>query len=457
MKSSVEHLNDTRVKLIVEVPFGEMKSEFDQAYEAIAQQVSIPGFRKGKAPRQLIEARVGRGPILEQVLNDVVPSRYQKAVEEHELVVLGSPTMDLSKVEDGEFIEFVAEVDVRPEITVPDFSEISIEVPAIEVSDENVDKRLDMLRERFSSLVEADKAAAKGDFVTVDMSASIDGNVVEESVTEDLSYEVGRGDLIEGLDEALEGMSKGDSKEFDGVLTNGEHEGKEAVISVTVKSVKERTLPEADDEFAETASEFDTIEELRANIASQLDEESKGEQASNIRDEVLKAALAQTEFPLPEGVVQAQVDGQLQQLLAQFGGNEEILEKMLDMQGTTREAFDKDSRESAEEAVRTQLFLDVLADVEKPSVSQQEFTDHIIFTAQSYGMEPQQFIAQLQQSGQIGNIFTDIRRGKALAAAICRVTAKDSNGEPVDVKAYFGSEDEAADAETKDTETTEEA
>ncbi|WJZ03412.1 trigger factor [Corynebacterium freiburgense] len=443
MKSSVEHLNDTRVKLTVEVPFDEMKPEFDQAYEAIAQQVSIPGFRKGKAPRQLIEARVGRGPILEQVLNDVVPSRYEKAVEENKLVVLGSPALDLSKVEDDEFIEFVAEVDIRPEIQVPDFSEISVEVPAIEVTDEKISERLDVLRERFASLTEVDQVVAEGNFVTLDMSASVDGQVIEESATEDLSYEVGSKDLVEGLDEALIGMAKGETKEFTTNLVSGEYEGKESAVTVTVKSVKVRELPELDDEFAEMASEFDTIEELKTNIAGSLEDEGKNEQAGNIRDEVLKAALEQTEFPLPEGVVQAQVDGHLQQLMSQFGGKEEILEQMLQIQGTTREEFDADSRKNAEEAVRTQLFLDVLADQEQPSVTQQDFTDHIIFTAQSYGMEPEQFVNQLQQSGQLANVFTDVRRGKALAAAIARVTAKDSNGEAIDVKSYFGPEEEA--------------
>ena len=442
MKSSVEHLNDTRVKLTVEVPFDEMKPEFDQAYEAIAQQISIPGFRKGKAPRQLIEARVGRGPILEQVLNDVVPSRYSQAVDEHKLVVLGTPQWDLSKVENGQFIEFVAEVDIRPEITVPDFAEISVEVPAIEVTEQDIAAELDSLRSRFASLVEVDRAAENGDFVSIDLAAIVDGQVVEESVTEDLSHEVGSGNLMEGLDEALVGASKGEEKEFNTTLLAGEHEGKEAAVKITVKSVKVRELPEADDEFAQLASEFDTIEELRDSLTASIEEDRKSSQAGNIRDDVLKAALDKTEFPLPEGYVQSQVDGQLQQLLAQVGGEEAILNSMLEAQGTTREQFDEDSRKNAAEAVRTQLFLDALADELEPTVTQQDFTDHIMFTAQSYGMEPMQFVSQLQQSGQIANVFADLRRGKALAASICKATVTDSNGAPVDAKAFFGEEDE---------------
>ncbi|MDO5076141.1 trigger factor [Corynebacterium sp.] len=441
MKSSVEHLNDTRVKLTVEVSFDEMKPEFDQAYEAIAQQISIPGFRKGKAPRQLIEARVGRGPVLEQVLNDVVPSRYEQALEEHKLVALGAPTWDLSKVEDGEYIEFVAETDIRPEITVPDFAEISVEVPAIEVSDEDLVAELDRLRSRFASLVEVERAAQEGDFVSVDVVTLEDGEPVEDTASKDLSHEVGSEEPTEGLNEALVGMSKGDVKEFESAAL-GDGEAKPETKRVTVNSVKARELPEADDEFAQLASEFDTIDELRENLKSSLEDYAKNSQAAAIRDEVLKAALEKTEFPLPEGVVQAQVDGNLQQLLGQLGGDESKLDTLLEAQGTTRDQFNEDSRTNAQDAVRTQLFLDVLAEQEQPSVSQQEFTDHVMFTAQSYGMEPMQFITQLQQTGQIGNVFADLRRGKALAAAICKTTVTDSNGEAVDAKAYFGEEDD---------------
>lgn len=441
MKSSVEHLNDTRVKLTVEVSFDEMKPEFDQAYEAIAQQISIPGFRKGKAPRQLIEARVGRGPVLEQVLNDVVPSRYEQALEEHKLVALGAPTWDLSKVEDGEYIEFVAETDIRPEITVPDFADISVEVPAIEVSDEDLVAELDRLRSRFASLVEVERAAQEGDFVSVDVVTLEDGEPVEDTASKDLSHEVGSEEATEGLNDALVGMSKGDVKEFQSSAL-GDGEAKPETKRVTVNSVKARELPEADDEFAQLASEFDTIDELRENLKSSLEDYAKNSQAAAIRDEVLKAALEKTDFPLPEGVVQAQVDGNLQQLLGQLGGDESKLDTLLEAQGTTRDQFNEDSRTNAQDAVRTQLFLDVLAEQEQPSVSQQEFTDHVMFTAQSYGMEPMQFITQLQQTGQIGNVFADLRRGKALAAAICKTTVTDSNGEAVDAKAYFGEEDD---------------
>ena len=446
MKSSVEQQSATRVKITVEVPFDELKPEFDKAHEALSQQVQIPGFRKGKAPAKLIEARVGRGPILEQVLNEMVPSRYGQAVEEHDLKVIGQPEVDVTKLEDGDVVEFTAEVDVRPEIELPDFSDISVEVDALKADDEAVQSELDNLLARFGTLTGVERAVEDGDFISIDLSATVDGEELEEASTEGLSYQVGSGDLIDGLDEAVTGLAQGESKEFGTKLVAGDHEGEDAQVTVTVQSVKVRQLPDADDEFAQMASEFDTIDELREDLAKQVENTKKGEQAQQIRDKVLAAALEKTEVPLPEGVVKEQVDGQLQQLLGQFGGDEAVLNTMLEAQGTTREQFDADSRTSAEEAVRTQLFLDELAEAEQPEVSQQELTDHILFTAQSYGMDPNQFIQQIQQSGQLGNLFADVRRGKALAVSILKATVKDTDGNDIDVAEFFG-EAEAADAD----------
>ena len=305
---------------------------------------------------------------------------------------------------------------------------------------------LDNLLARFGTLTGVERAVEDGDFISIDLSATVDGEELEEASTEGLSYQVGSGDLIDGLDEAVTGLAQGESKEFGTKLVAGDHEGEDAQVTVTVQSVKVRQLPDADDEFAQMASEFDTIDELREDLAKQVENTKKGEQAQQILDKVLAAALEKTEVPLPEGVVKEQVDGQLQQLLGQFGGDEAVLNSMLEAQGTTREQFDADSRTSAEEAVRTQLFLDELAEAEQPEVSQQELTDHILFTAQSYGMDPNQFIQQIQQSGQLGNLFADVRRGKALAVSILKATVKDTDGNDIDVAEFFG-EAEAADAD----------
>ena len=444
MKTSVDKLSDTRVKLNVTVPFDELGKEIDQAYKAIAQQVNIPGFRRGKAPRQLIDARFGRGPILEQVVNDMLPTRYEQALAENDLNPLGQPDIDVTKIEDNDVVEFTAEIDVRPEIEVPDFSQISVTVPELKVDDAAVDAELDTLRERFGELKDTKRKLKKDDFAIIDLEATINGEKLEDASTEGLTYRVGADDLMDGLDKAIKGLKTGEDAEFTSEIQYGDHKGEEATVKVTVQQTKERKLPELDDDFAQLASEFDTVEELRNSTREQVEENAKAQQAADIRDEVLKAALAQTEFALPESVVDEQVHNQLHQLLGQMAHDENALAQLLEAQGTTREEFDAQSREQAEESVRTQLFLDAVADQEQPEVSQQELTDHILFTAQSYGMDPNQFVAQLQQSGQIANLFSDVRRGKALAIAISRTQVADEAGNPVDPNEYFGEVEENA-------------
>ena len=451
MKTTVDKLSETRVKLTVNVPFAELDQEIEQAYAAIAQQVSIPGFRKGKAPRQLIDARFGRGPILEQVVNDMLPTRYEQAIQENDLNPIGQPEIDITKIEDKDFVEFTAELDVRPEIDVPDFSKLSVTVPPVKTDDDAVEEELNKLAERFGELKDTKRKMKTGDYAIIDITAEIDGEKIEDASTEGLSYRIGDDDLIKGLDTALRGMKTGEDNEFTSTIQSGEHKDEEATIKVHVQQSKERKLPAMDDEFAQMASEFDTMDELRESTKTQVEETKKAEQAAQIRDEVLKSALSEVEFELPQSVVDEQAHSQLHQILGQLAHDEKALAQLLEAQGTSREEFDKQTREQAEESVRTQLFLDAVAEKEEPEVSQQELTDHILFTAQSYGMDPNQFIQQLQSNGQIANLFSDVRRGKALAAAICRTTVKDEEGNDVDVDQYFGEieeeENDAADAE----------
>lgn len=448
MKSSVEKLSATRTKITVEVPFEELKPEFDKAYASLAQQVNMPGFRKGKAPAKLLEARLGRGMVLDQVINEMLPSRYSQAVDEHDLKVLSQPDIDITELEDGKHVIFTAEVDVRPEIDVPDFSKISVEVDPVVADEAAVDEELKNLQARFGTLKPVERAVKKSDFVSIDLSATIDGETVDEATTEGLSHEVGNDSLIEGLDDTLVGMKEGEENTFTSKLVAGEHADEEAEVTVKVVSVKERELPELDDEFAQLASEFDTLDELRDSLKTQVENQLKNTQAGQIRDKVLEAALDQVEVPLPESVVKEQVDGQIQQIIAQFGGDEKVFESMLAAQDLTREKFEEDARSSAEDSVRTQLFLDALADVEQPNVSQEELMDHIAFTANQYGMDPNQFIMQLQQANQLGSLFADVRRGKALALNIAKTSVKDTDGEVVDPKQFFGEEEaEGAEAE----------
>ncbi|GGF39327.1 trigger factor [Williamsia phyllosphaerae] len=445
MKSTVEQLSPTRVKLNVEVPFEELEKEFARAYKSLAQQIRIPGFRPGKAPAKLIEARVGRDSVLAQVVNDALPGKYSEAVAETETKAIGQPDIDLAELEYGKSITFTAEVDVRPEITIPAFDTLAVEVEPIAVDDDAVAEQFEALRARFGTLTGVDRPAKDGDFVSIDLAASVNGEAVEEASTTGLSHEVGSGQLIDGLDEALVGMTAGSDKTFTTTLVAGAHAGEEAEVAVTVNTVKERELPEPDDEFAQMASEFDTIDELKADLRERVGQSKKMEQASAIRDAVLEKLLETVEIPLPQGIVDAEVENQVHEVLHGLDHDEEQFAKLLEAQGTTREEFEGQARESAEKSVRTQLLLDAIAEDQETVVSQDELTQQILFQAQRYGMSPQDFIGQLQQANQVGAVYADVRRSKALAGLIGEVTVTDTTGATVDTAEFFGSgEDDAA-------------
>ncbi|MGJ5668488.1 trigger factor [Rhodococcus aetherivorans] len=449
VKSTVEQLSPTRVRINVEVPFEELQPDFDRAFKALASQIRLPGFRPGKAPRKLLEARVGRGAVLEQVVNDAIPARYSEAVTANEVKVIGQPEVDITKLEDNVELVFTAEVDVRPEIALPDFSAIAVTVDPVEVTDEAVEEQLLSLRQRFGTLTGVERPVQDGDFVSIDLSATVGGEEVPEASTTGLSHEVGSGQLIDGLDEALVGLSAGESKEFTTTLVAGEHAGEEAVVTVTVNSVKERELPAEDDEFAQLASEFDTLEELKADLRERVSRVKKVEQAGQIRDKVLDALLEAVEVPLPEAVVQAEIDGALHDAIHALDHDETKLNQLLEEQGSSREEFDNDTRESAERAVKVQLLLDAIAEAEGTTVEQEELTERIFFQAQRYGIPPEQFIQQIGQANQLGAVYADVRRGKALGNVVDRATVTDTSGATIDTSELFGTK---SDAESEDAE-----
>lgn len=444
MKSTVEQLSPTRVRINVEVPFEELKPDFDKAYKALAQQIRLPGFRPGKAPAKLLEARVGRGAVLEQVVNDALPARYSEAVSASDVKVIGQPEIDITKLEDGQELVFTAEVDVRPEITLPDFATVAVTVDPIEVTEEAVAEQLLSLRQRFGTLKGVEREVQDGDFVSIDLSATVDGEPVPEATASGLSHEVGSGQLIEGLDEAIVGVKAGESKDFTSKLVAGDFAGQDAVITVSVNSVKERELPEADDEFAQMASEFDTLADLEADLRERVARVRKVEQAGQIRDKVLEALLETVEVPLPEAVVKAEVDAALHDAIHGLDHSEEKLNELLESQGTTREQFDADAKEAAERSVKTQLLLDAIADAAGTTVGQDELTERILFQAQRYGMAPEQFIQQIQQANQLGAVFADVRRGKALAGVVDAATVTDTAGETIDTAEMFGTAEPAS-------------
>lgn len=458
MKSTVEQLSPTRVRINVEVPFEELQPDFDRAFKALAGQVRIPGFRPGKAPRKILEARVGRGAVLDQVINEAIQSRYSEAVTANDVKVISQPEIDVTKLEDNVELAFTAEVDVRPEITLPDFSEIAVTVDPVEITDEDIAEQLLSLRQRFGTLTGVERPVQDGDFVSIDLSATVDGNEVPEAATEGLSHEVGSGQLIDGLDEAIIGLSAGESKEFTSTLVAGEYAGREAVVTVKVNTVKQRELPEADDEFAQLASEFDTIGELEADLRERVQRVKQVEQAGQIRDKVLEVLLETVDIPVPEAAVQAEVDSALHDAIHELDHDETKLNELLEAQGSSREEFDKEARESAERSVKTQLLLDAIAEAENTTVEQQELTERIFFQAQRYGIPPEQFIQQISQANQLGAVFADVRRGKALGTVVDRANVTDTTGATVDTAELFGTKkDDDAEGENAEAETTEDS
>ncbi|QUQ68098.1 trigger factor [Kutzneria sp. CA-103260] len=447
MKSTVEQLSPTRVRINVEVPFDELKPNFDRAYRKLAGQVRIPGFRQGKVPPRVLESRIGRAPVLDEVVNEAIPAKYMEAVNAGEVRALGRPDIEVTKIEDGDHLAFTAEVDIRPEITVPAFGELAVSVDDIETSDEDVDKQLDELRARFGTLTGVDRPAENGDFVTVDLSATVDGEEVEEARTTGLSYEIGSGQLVEGIDDALIGANSGETKTFTTKLVAGEYEGRDAEVSVKVENIKKRELPEADDEFAQLASEFDTLDELKADLRERLGRVNKMQQGVQARDKVLEALLEVTEVPLPEAVVAAEVETRKHDAVHAFDHDDDRFNEWLKEQGQTPEEFDAELRTAAEQAVKTQLVLDAVADAEKVQVNDAELSERIVYQAQRFGISPDEYVQRAQQAGQLGAIFADVRRGKALASVVRQATVTDAGGNTIDLDELFGA---PAAAETAD-------
>jgi trigger factor len=438
VKSTVEKLSPTRVRINVEVPFTELQPDIDVAFKQMAKSIRLPGFRPGKVPVKLLEQRVDKQAMFEQVVGEVVPGRYSEAVTTSEVQPLGQPEIDITSKEYGSDLVFTAEVDVRPEITLPDLAALTIEVDATKVEDDEVDTELQNLRARFGTLKGVERPAGDDDFVSIDLSATVDGKDVEDAKTEGLSHQIGSGTLIEGLDEAIKGLSAGETKVFTTKLVAGEYAGQEAEVTVKVDTVKERELPEADDEFAQLASEFDTIDELKASLVEQVERVKRIQQAEQIRDKALEALLEQTEIPLPEAIVQAQVDDTLHNAVHGLDHDEAAFEEALKKEGSSREEFDADNRSNAEKAVKTQLLMDAVADDLKIEVGQNDLTERLVLMSRQYGIEPQQLLQVLQQNNQLPAMFADVRRGLTIAAVVHGATVTDSEGNTVDTDEFFG-------------------
>ena len=434
MKSTAENLSPTRVRLAVEVPFEELKPSLDAAYKKIGSQMRIPGFRPGKVPAAVIDQRVGRGTVLQEAINEVLPEKYMEAARTHEVRALGQPDVEVTNLDDDSF-SFTAEVDIRPTITLPDFAALEVSVDDVTVADSDVDEQLDGLRERFATLTGVERAVETGDYVSIDLLATVDGEEVADGSVKGMSYEVGAGDLVEGLDDAIVGKSAGETAEFTTTLHQGEKAGSEATITATVNSVKTKDLPAADDEFAQMASEFDTIDELRADIRERVSRLKAMEQGAQARDRLVEKLIETVEFPLPESAVKAEVDYREHEVVHSLGHDDELVERYLSMQGKTREEFTAELTENAEKSVRAQLILDSAAEQSDVQVSEGELTEYLVRQAARYQMAPQEFANQVVESGNLPALMSDVRRNKALAEILEAATITDASGNKVDLSA----------------------
>ncbi len=417
MKSTIETLSPTRVRLDIEVEFSEMSSHVADAYKKVATQVNIPGFRKGKVPAAMIDQRVGRGTVLDEAINAALPDFYGKAAREHSVAVLGRPVVDVKEFVDNEKLLFTVEVDVRPDVKLPDFSSITIEVEDLLVSDADVDEQVEELRTRFGTLTSVERAVAKGDFATLDLEAFIKGELVDGGQANDISYEVGSDRMIDGLDDALIGMSAGETKKFETQLV-GQAEGEKGEVQATVKAVKERELPPVDDAFAKLASEFDTLAELKADFVVRLGRVKKMEQGTQARDLLIKKLLADLDIPVPDSLVELEVADHLE-----GEGRSEDAEHRAEVDGQVRSSLKSD------------FLLDAIVQAEDIQITEMELTEYLVRTSQRYGMPPEQFAQELQKAGQIAQLVSEVTRAKALASVLERITVKDASGNVIDLVA----------------------
>jgi trigger factor len=434
VKSAVETLTPTRAKLTVEVPFEELKPSLDAAYKKIAQQINVPGFRRGKVPPLVIDRQVGRGVVLDEAINDALPKLYVEALQANELEPLAQPEIDINRFEDNETLEFTAEVDVRPEVELPDYQSLEVSVDDVAVTDADVEEQVQALRERFASLSEVERAAGEGDFVVMDLVARKDGEVIDGAEVTGMSYQVGKGGMLEGLDDALTGLSAGEDTTFTSQLVGGDLAGEDVEVSVSVDSVKEQELPELDDDFAQTASEFDTIEELTEDVRTRLARGKRLEQAAAARDAVLEKLLDLTDVPLPEGVVDSELTARKEQIEQQLGAAGMTMQQYLDSEEQTVDEFEADLEKRVRDAVAAQFVLDQVARTEEIGVDEGELQAHLMQRAQQSGQNPQEFIQHMLEHNHIPEMVSEVVRGKALASIVEAATVTDRSGNPVELK-----------------------
>ena len=435
MKTDVEELGPTRVKLTIEVPFDELKGSLDKAYREVARQVRVPGFRPGRVPPRIIDQRFGRGMVLEQAVNEAVPQFYGQALQENDVFALGQPELEITKLDDGKELAFTAEVDVRPRFELPDLHGLPVTVDNAVVTPDEVEEYIGGLRERFASLKGVDRPVEDGDFTSIDLSASVDGEAVEDAQVSGYSYQVGSGSLLDGLDEALTGMSAGESATFTAELVGGDHGGEQADVTVTVHSVKTKELPELDDEFAQSASEYDTLGEFRAGTRGQLETMKRMQQVGQARERALDAVLTRIDIPLPDSMVSSEAQMRRESLDEQLERAGTSMDDYLASSGQSAEQLETDINDSARRSVKAGFVLDQLARQEELNIEQDELNSFVIEQAYRMGVQPDRLAQELADRDQIGSVITEVLRAKALTLITERATVTDEAGQTVDIEA----------------------
>nr|WP_154595649.1 trigger factor [Aeromicrobium senzhongii] len=436
VKSSTESLSPTRVKLTIEVPFEEFKPNLDKAYKTIGAQIQVPGFRKGKVPAAIIDQRVGRSAVLDEALNSALQGWYTQALQDTKTTPLGQPEIDLTKFVDGEPIEVTAELDVRPQLEIPDASEIAVTVKDIEVNDDDVNEQLDQLRERFATFTDVDRPAADGDSITIDLSAAHkDGTLIDEAQAEGLPYVIGKATMLDGLDEAVTGLSKGESATFSTTLVGGDLAGEEVDVTVTLQDVRQTELPELDDEFAQMASDFDTMDEFRADLVERLTRGKRIEQAAEARDLVLEELVSRVDAPMPDGLAEAELANRRQQMDQQLAMAGLTLENYLEDQedGKTVDEFESELERDVRESIVAQFVLDQLVEENEYDIDNDELSQHIMRRAQQSGEDPNSYIQHIMEHNHVPEMISEVLRGKALASLVESAKVTDQSGNVVDL------------------------
>jgi len=416
VKSSVEKISPTRIKLSIDVEISELKPYIDSAYKTISERLNIPGFRKGHIPPAMVDQRVGRAGVIDEAITASLSPLYSQAIKDNEIHVIGRPTVEITSVKEDEGFSFTSEVDVRPELTLPNFSEITLTVDDVEATEEEINIQIEQLRTHFGTLTTIEKKIESGDFVAINLLAKINGEEIEGGTANDISYEVGTNQMVDGMDEAIIGLSAGEKTTFDTQLV-GQKDDEKGTVTVEINAVKKRDLPELNEDFAKLASEFETLAELRADISQRVLKMKKVNQGTQARDLLVEKLTKDIQIPLPQNVIDDEVNAHLE--------------------GEGRLEDDKHRAEVTEE-VTTSLTREILFDniiqAEQVSVNENELTEYLFRASQRYGMTPEQFIKEVTDANQVTTMVAEVARAKALAGVLARVKVVTTSGKPVDLE-----------------------